>query len=284
MREILDHTVDSFDTYLAMLDSYEVLTPEQEHLLALRAQSGDREARDLLILHNQRLVVSIAKVYLPRCKGDMADLVAEGNTGLIHALDKFDSERRNSRTGQYLKFSTYATCWIRQAILRYIQHAYSAVYIPTRTHELMYLVRRTSTTLSMQLERDATIEEIAAAVNLTPEKVQHLLEIEVKALSIDVHIDANNDQTYGDIMPDLTAQSDYDEIDEIEETNQVSSWLSILTPKERDVIVSLFGLCGHEKEKPGEIARRRNVTKQNVNLLYHHAIQRLRAHSTVKIA
>lgn len=276
----LDNTTDSFDQYLALIeDSCSVLTAEQERQLIYRVALGDREARDQMIMHNQRLVISIAKVYLPRCPGDLVDLVSEGNLGLMHALEKFDFDRRDIH-GNHLKFSTYATYWIRQSIKRYIQRAYPAVHIPVHVHDDMYSVRRTRTRLSMQLEREATCEEIAAAAELSVRKVEELLALDqVNALSLNRPITDESEMTILDSIPDETAADAYDEVDA---NDHISTWLAILSPQEREVIASMFGLCGHEVESSPEIARRRGCSNQNVNLLYHRAMKRLRTRMMVK--
>ena len=283
METILDNdTADSFDQYLALIADYvRVLTPEEEHDLVCRVALGDREARKLMIMHNQRLTISIAKVYLPKCPGGMMDLVSEGNLGLIHALEKFDPDRRDEE-GKYLKFSTYATWWIRQAILRYIRRMCSSLHIPNRVDEEMYMVRQKRTILGMQLGREATLEEIAAAVKLSVEKVKELLALDqVHAVSIDDLVAGESEMTILDVIPDTAAAAAYEEVDE---DDSVRTWLAILTPQEREVITSYFGLCGHSEESFREIARRRECSPQNVNLLYHRAMKRLRSHVPVKTA
>ena len=175
--EELEITVDNVDAfaddsvrlYLREIGKIPLLTPEEEADLAQRVIKGDKKAKDKLAEANMRLVVSIAKRYSGRGL-DLLDLIQEGNTGLLRAVEKFDPSKG-------FKFSTYATWWIRQAITRAIADQARTIRIPVHMVETINKVLRTTRKLTTELNREPTNEEIAKELDMEPEKVDYVMRI-----------------------------------------------------------------------------------------------------------
>ena len=191
---------DSVRLYLREIGKIPLLTAEQELALAKRVVSGDKRAKDQMAEANMRLVVSIAKRYVGRGL-DLLDLIQEGNTGLLRAVEKFDPERG-------FKFSTYATWWIRQAITRAIADQARTIRIPVHMVETINKLLRTQRRLTQELNREPTNEEIAVAMEMEVDKVEHIMKIKQDISSLDASVrDDEEDSVLGDFIEDEDQKS-----------------------------------------------------------------------------
>jgi RNA polymerase primary sigma factor len=182
---------DSVRLYLREIGKIPLLTSEQELALAQRVVAGEKKAKDEMAEANMRLVVSIAKRYVGRGL-DLLDLIQEGNTGLLRAVEKFDPDRG-------FKFSTYATWWIRQAITRAIADQARTIRIPVHMVETINKLLRTQRRLTQELNREPTNEEIAAAMEMDVDKVEHIMKIKQDISSLDASVrDDEEDSVLGD--------------------------------------------------------------------------------------
>ena len=193
-----DISDDSVRMYLREIGKIPLLTHEEEMVLSRKAVEGDRRAKDKMAEANMRLVVSIAKRYSGRGL-DLLDLIQEGNTGLLRAVDKFDPEKG-------YKFSTYATWWIRQAITRAIADQARTIRIPVHMVETINKLMRTQRRMTQELNREPTTEELAKELDIEPEKVEYVMKIKQDISSLDAGIgrdgEDGEDSTLGDFIED----------------------------------------------------------------------------------
>ena len=179
-RYLDDVADDSVRLYLREIGKIPLLTADEELELARKVVAGDKRAKDKMAEANMRLVVSIAKRYVGRGL-DLLDLIQEGNTGLLRAVEKFDPDKG-------FKFSTYATWWIRQAITRAIADQARTIRIPVHMVETINKLLRTQRRLTQDLNREPTNEEIAEAMELDVEKVEHIMKIKQDISSLDASV------------------------------------------------------------------------------------------------
>jgi len=273
MREIYDYPVDGFDAYLADLGVKDVLTPADEHELAVRVTAGDTLARQSMIEHNLRLVINIARSFHQFDRVDVSELVAEGNVGLVVAVDKFDPMRVDPVKGTYLKFSTYAIWWIKQAMSRYLHRINDPVHIPDHLQEKRFKVKRTIIALRLQLGREPTIAEIVRQSKLPQKTVEQVQRIgEFWAISLDMPLD-DTEHPLETILSNTVSRSAYDQV---EDKDLVTFLSSTLPPVEYEVILDRFGLADREELDVVAIAHKRHVTRQYIDLVYKRALKRLR--------
>src|SRR5215204_3820380 len=173
---------DTLTRYMGIIRGGRLLDAAEERELGRRVGAGDREARRGLIEHNLRLVVSIAKKYRGRGVA-FEDLIQEGNAGLIKAVERFDPELGN-------RFSTYATWWIRQAVTRAVADHARTVRLPSHVVDALFRLRRADNTLSIELGRDATEEELVLRLGTKPEEARRLREVSQPISSINAKINA----------------------------------------------------------------------------------------------
>jgi RNA polymerase primary sigma factor len=194
-RYLDDIADDSVRLYLREIGKVPLLNSEQELALAQRVVAGDKDAKDQMAEANMRLVVSIAKRYVGRGL-DLLDLIQEGNTGLLRAVEKFDPDKG-------FKFSTYATWWIRQAITRAIADQARTIRIPVHMVETINKLLRTQRRLTQELNREPTNEEIAAEMEIEVDKVEHIMKIKQDISSLDASIrDDEEESVLADFIED----------------------------------------------------------------------------------
>ena len=225
---------DPVRMYLKEIGKVELLTADEEKELAARMEAGDWEAKQHLIEANLRLVVSIAKRYTGRGM-HFLDLIQEGNLGLIKAVDKFDYTKG-------FKFSTYATWWIRQAITRAIADQARTIRIPVHMVETINKLIRIQRQLVQELGREPEVEEIAAEMDLTPEKIREIMKISQEPVSLEKPIGEEEDSHLGDFIPDEDAPSPADQAASTLLKEELTKVLSGLTPREEKVLRLRFGL------------------------------------------
>ena len=239
---------DSVRLYLREIGKIPLLSSEEELALAHRVVAGEREAKDKMAEANMRLVVSIAKRYVGRGL-DLLDLIQEGSTGLLRAVEKFDPDKG-------FKFSTYATWWIRQAITRAIADQARTIRIPVHMVETINKLLRTQRRLTQELNREPTNDEIAKAMEIDVDKVEHIMKIKQDISSLDASIrDDEEDSVLADFIEDDETITPEQSATSQLLKEQVKDMLSALTEREKKILKLLFGLedgKNHTVEEVGQ--------------------------------
>ncbi len=241
--------------------------PQEKKSLTAQIEQGE-EARDHLIEANTRLVVSVAKKY-KSCGLPFLDLIQVGNVGLIKAVDKFDHHRGN-------RFSTHAIWWIRQAILRALNQQGRTIRIPAHVNNRIRKVYRISRKLEQSLGRPPTPEEIAQEVNLAPQDVRWLLQVSQRPLSLDKPVDDEESSHLGDLIQDETTPSPVHTAERRLLQENVEEMLSILSPRELEILRMRFGLEEHHVHTLQEVGEIIGVSRERVRQIERRALRKLR--------
>ena len=266
---------DSVRLYLREIGKIPLLNAEEELELAHKVVSGDKRAKDKMAEANMRLVVSIAKRYVGRGL-DLLDLIQEGNTGLLRAVEKFDPDKG-------FKFSTYATWWIRQAITRAIADQARTIRIPVHMVETINKLLRTQRRLTQEFNREPTNEEIAQAMEIEVEKVEHIMKIKQDISSLDASVrDDEEDSVLADFIEDEDTISP-----EESATNQllkehVKDMLGALTEREQKILKLRFGLEDGKSHTLEEVGQEFSVTRERIRQIEAKALAKLRKHKDAK--
>ena len=263
-----NNDINSSRAYRAKLNSYDLLTFEQERELLKRAQTGNIEARNELIMHNMRLVKSIAGHYT--CAGlDNDDLISIGSMGLIPAIEKFDLTSTH-------KFSTYATYWIKQAIRREIINQNRAVRIPANVQETYNKIRKASEALRQALGHEPTKHQVAKAVGMTAKEVEEITSFFMEPISTDTTLTDEDETTVGDLIADENSIDPIDAIYSVELKTMVSAVLNTLPEKEREVIKLRFGIDGHPQRSLEEVGAILGYSREWIRRIEERALIKLR--------
>ncbi len=266
---------DSVRLYLREIGKIPLLSSEEELALAQRVVAGDKDAKDKMAEANMRLVVSIAKRYVGRGL-DLLDLIQEGNTGLLRAVEKFDPDKG-------FKFSTYATWWIRQAITRAIADQARVIRIPVHMVETINKLLRTQRRLTQELNREPTNEEIAAAMEIEVEKVEHIMKIKQEISSLDASIrDDEEDSVLADFIEDEDTPSPEQSAANLLLKEDVTNMLSALTEREQKIIRLRFGLEDGRQHTLEEVGHIFNVTRERIRQIEAKALAKLRKHKDAR--
>ena len=268
---------DPVKVYLKEIGRVPLLSPEEETELALKIQAGGpdgEKAKQRLSEANLRLVVSIAKRYVGRGM-QFLDLIQEGNLGLIKAVEKFDHTKG-------FKFSTYATWWIRQAITRAIADHGRNIRIPVHLVESINRVKKTAGDLLHKNGREPTVEEIAAALDMEPDKVRELLQLSQEPISLETPVGEEEDAHLEDFIRDDEAGVPADEAGRQLLRRELMNVLKSLTPREERVIALRFGLEDGRARTLEELGREFNVTRERVRQIEAKALRKLRHPSRAK--
>lgn len=273
-----DITDDSVRMYLREIGKIPLLSLEKETELAKKAMEGDQKAKDKMAEANMRLVVSIAKRYSGRGL-DLLDLIQEGNTGLLRAVDKFDP-------GKGFKFSTYATWWIRQAITRAIADQARTIRIPVHMVETINKLMRTSRRLTQELNREPTNEELAKEMDMDVEKVEYIQKIKQDITSLDAGIGRDGEEgeesTLGDFIEDEDTASPEESATVQLLKEQVRDILSTLSDRERKILEMRFGLNGTKSHTLEEVGLEFAVTRERIRQIEAKALMKLKKHKDSK--
>ena len=270
-----DVSDDSVRLYLREIGKIPLLSSEEELELAQRVVAGDKRAKDKMAEANMRLVVSIAKRYVGRGL-DLLDLIQEGNTGLLRAVEKFDPDKG-------FKFSTYATWWIRQAITRAIADQARTIRIPVHMVETINKLLRTQRRLTQELNREPTNEEIAKEMEMEVDKVEHIMKIKQDIHSLDQSVrDDEDESVLGDFVEDEDTITP-----EESATNQllkehVQELLSGLSEREQKIIRMRFGLDDGKNHTLEEVGHEFSVTRERIRQIEAKALAKLRKHKESK--
>jgi RNA polymerase primary sigma factor len=266
---------DSVRLYLREIGKIPLLNAEEELALAQRVVSGDKDAKDKMAEANMRLVVSIAKRYVGRGL-DLLDLIQEGNTGLLRAVEKFDPDKG-------FKFSTYATWWIRQAITRAIADQARTIRIPVHMVETINKLLRTQRRLTQELNREPTNDEIAKAMEIEVDKVEHIMKIKQDISSLDASIrDDEEDSVLADFIEDEDTVSPEESATGQLLKEQVKDMLSALTEREQKILKLRFGLEDGKSHTLEEVGQEFSVTRERIRQIEAKALAKLRKHRDAK--
>jgi RNA polymerase primary sigma factor/RNA polymerase nonessential primary-like sigma factor len=271
-NETLDNyitDVEIFKIYLKEISAFPTLSKEEEIELAQRIKNGDKEAKDMMIKCNLRLVISIAKKFVRRGL-TIADLTMEGNIGLIKAVEKFDYTRG-------FKFSTYATWWIKQSIERALLNQTKMVRIPIHMNELINKVLKTQDKLKRQLRREPTISEIAENTNITVDLIKKVYDAIKQDTSIDEPIKEEEGATFHELLFNDDGTLDpYVVAKNNSLQNMLYKMLDCLNNTERDIIIRRFGLNGNEPETLEAIGKDFSITRERVRQIEKRVLDKLK--------
>jgi RNA polymerase nonessential primary-like sigma factor len=263
-------STDTTQHYLNQIGARPLLTVPEEVYFATLAKAGDFPARQKMIEHNLRLVVSIAKHYINRGVV-LLDLIEEGNLGLMRAIDKFEPERG-------FRFSTYATWWIRQSIERAIMNQARTVRLPVHIVRELNQILRAKYHLEAQHHdgKDATAEDIAHLVDRPLEDVQDILAMSEHATSLDAPLDNDPQASLMDLLPGNSddgpdARAEHHEIEV-----QVRDWLKKLPEKQRLVIIRRFGLDNEDPATLEQLAAELGITRERIRQIQQEALIKLK--------
>ena len=259
---------DPVRMYLKEIGQVRLLSAEEEVELAKRVSEGDQEAKNKLTEANLRLVVSIAKKYSGRGL-HILDLIQEGNTGLIRAVDKFDWTKGN-------KFSTYATWWIRQAITRAIADQARTIRVPVHMVEVINKATRCNRKLVQELGREPTVEEIAAELGLPVEKIIEANRTAADTLSLDTPVGDEEDTSIGSFVEDERTPGPADATSNALVAEALKEILDTLTEREADVLRMRFGMYDGRTHTLEEVGQIFGVTRERIRQIENKAIRKLR--------
>ena len=265
---------DPVRMYLKEIGQIKLLSAEEEVELAQRMAEGDEKAKNKLTEANLRLVVSIAKKYSGRGL-HILDLIQEGNTGLIRAVDKFDWTRGN-------KFSTYATWWIRQAITRAIADQARTIRVPVHMVEVINKATRCNRKLVQELGREPTVEEIAKELNLPVEKIIEANRTAADTLSLDTPVGDEEDTSIGSFVEDERTPGPADATSNAMLAEALKEILDTLTEREADVLKMRFGMYDGRTHTLEEVGQIFGVTRERIRQIENKAIRKLRHPSRAK--
>lgn len=270
-----DISDDSVRLYLREIGKIPLLTAEEELALAQRVVAGEKNAKDQMAEANMRLVVSIAKRYVGRGL-DLLDLIQEGNTGLLRAVEKFDPDKG-------FKFSTYATWWIRQAITRAIADQARTIRIPVHMVETINKLLRTQRRLTQELNREPTNEEIAQEMEIEADKVEHIMKIKQDISSLDASVrDDDEDSVLADFIEDEDTISPEESATGQLLKEHVKDMLGSLSEREQKILKLRFGLEDGKSHTLEEVGQEFSVTRERIRQIEAKALAKLRKHKDSK--
>ena len=259
---------DSTRFYLKEISKIPLLTYEEEKKLALRIKDEDQKAIDTLVEHNLRLVVSIAKHYTG-CGLSLLDLIQEGNVGLIEAAKKYDVDKG-------FRFSTYATWWVRQKIGRALSDQSRSIRVPAHIAELVSKIKKIMGTMTQELGRTPTEEEIAKKLNVEVDKVKVALDMSQAVSSLDVPVGEDEETTIGDLQADPSVKNLMANL--IDEANRqiIETVFATLNEREANVLRLRFGMNVNHAYTLEEVGNELGITRERVRQIETRALRKLR--------
>jgi RNA polymerase primary sigma factor len=258
----------SLRLYLREISQTDLLTPQEEVELAARIKKGDKKARAHMIRANLRLVVKIAQDYsgygLP-----LADLISEGNIGLMKAVERFDPAKGG-------KLSTYAAWWIKQSIKRALANQSKTIRLPVHMVDKIAKMRRISAILTEALGREPTDAELAEELGIPDRKLALLRRASQRPTSLDAPVNEHERTDYGDIIGDERAVNPFDALSDKNMHNQLDDLLEVLDDREHRIIDARFGLNGRKPMTLEEVGREFGVTRERIRQLQNVALDKMR--------
>jgi RNA polymerase primary sigma factor len=260
----------ALDKYLNDISKIDLLEPEEEAVLAKKIREGDKEALERLTRANLRFVVSVAKQYQNQGLS-LSDLINEGNVGLMKAAKRFDESKG-------FKFISYAVWWIRQSILQAIVEYSRMVRLPLNKVALFQKVKNARNSFIQEFEREPSIAELAAAVDVSPKEVEDILENGSSHLSLDAPMGGEEDASATMLDFYMDGESEAPDLELMNESlaDEVKIGLSALAPREMDVLVLYYGLGDESAMTLEEIGDRFGLTRERVRQIKERALRRLR--------
>jgi RNA polymerase primary sigma factor len=259
---------NSIKLYLQQIGQIKLLTPAEEVALAKRIRSGDREACNIMVLANLRLVVKIAHDYanfgLP-----LSDLVSEGNIGLMKAVERFDPEKGG-------KLSTYAAWWIKQSIKRALANQSKTIRLPVHMVDKISKMRRTAMMMTERLGREPTDAELANELGIAPGKVAHIRSVSVRPTSLDAPVGEDDGACLGELVGDESGTSPLEDLQGKALKRELVIMLQLLEPREADILRLRFGLDGGTERTLEEVGEAFNITRERVRQLQNLALNKMR--------
>jgi RNA polymerase primary sigma factor len=267
--ETLPSDRSNLQMYLQEIGKTALLTIEEEIKLAKRIHRGDKAARDHMIQANLRLVVKIAMDYkdfgLP-----LLDLISEGNIGLIKAVERFDPAKGG-------KLSTYAAWWIKQSIKRALANQSKTIRLPVHLVDKIAKMRRMAMTLTEEMGREPTDEELARELQIPTSKVAHLKSVSVRPASLDAPVGEDGDSaTFGEIVGDDNAVSPYEQLSVDSQNSDLHDMINSLDSREAEIIKLRFGLEGRDELTLEEVGKKFKVTRERIRQLEYLALSKMR--------
>ena len=266
-RSITNRESASLDKYLQEISRQELITVDEEVELARRIHEGDEAAFEKLVNANLRFVVSVAKQYQNQGLS-LPDLINEGNVGLIKAAQKFDETRG-------FKFISYAVWWIRQSILQALAEQSRTIRVPLNQSGLINRVLKAQAQFEQQYERRASAEELADMLDLPIDKVNEVMKINGRAVSVDAPFADGEDNSLLDVLPNNDSPMADNGLNQESLALEVSRVLSQLPSREREILKMFFGI-GYPEMTLEEIGTRFELTRERVRQIKEMAIRHLR--------
>ena len=271
-KSITNREQGALDKYLADIAKEPMISPEEEVELAQKIKMGDQVALDRLVRANLRFVVSVAKQYQNQGLS-LADLINEGNVGLIKAAQRFDETKG-------FKFISYAVWWIRQAILQAVAEQSRMVRLPLNQVGFLSRVKKTASMLEQLYQRKPTVKEIADELEMPEDKVEAILKVNSKEVSMDAPVSSDDDMAFIDtVVPEDNNDADRQIVSEMESA-EIKRSLSVLNDRERQVVVYYFGLDSNNHSYTlEEIGSMMDMTRERVRQVKDKALKKLRLRS-----
>lgn len=265
----VNDTDRSLEIYMRDIGVVKLLTPEEEMALAIRAHDGDEEARDLLIRSNLRLVVKLAHEYTAYGM-PLADLISEGNIGLMKAVEKFDPTRG-------CRLSTYSALWIKQSMRRALANQGKTIRVPCHLMEKVSKVRRMRHVLTEELGREPTIEELARELAISVKEIKRLEVIAMDPTSLDAPLGGDDDKVVGDLVKDENATTPYEDLERAQMIEEINALVEDLPERERGIIRQRFGIGPNKDEATLEdLGNQYRITRERVRQLQEKTVDKLR--------
>jgi len=268
-EETREQSRANLGVYLAEISRIPLLSREEEQVLSARVRVGDAQAKQRMVEANLRLVVQIARRYLHRGL-PLPDLIEEGNLGLIRAVEKFDPDRGT-------RFSTYATWWVRQAVVRALANQARTIRLPVHVEMLLARYMREHRRLTQVLGRPPGTAELAAALGISEQEVEELEEVRQQPVSLDTPVGGERHSTLGDMIADRTADPADSFASLFRDRSELVSVLDDLAANERTVLRRRFGLEGDPPETLEAIGHRLKLSRERVRQIESAGIRKLRA-------
>jgi RNA polymerase primary sigma factor len=264
----LQNNREAIDRYLREIGQLPLLTPKQEIELAAKIKAGNERARDLMIISNLRLVVTIARNYtnlgLP-----LPDLISEGNIGLVKAVERFDPAKG-------AKLSSYAVWWIRQAIKRALDDQSRLIRLPVHHRDKLMKMHQIALSMTQVLGREPTDQELSEEIGIDADKVAKLNTASVPPASLDARISDEDVTEFGESIADETARTPFETLRDQDLEGKLGKLLKVLNERERKIVRQHFGLEGAKRQTLEEIGAIFGVTRERVRQLEKAALLKMR--------